>query len=59
MFGRKAHAAYIEFLRRQLATLDGALKPTARPDMNHEMTAACLAKTTSLKVSFTNEEPRP
>ncbi len=58
MFGRKQHAAHVAFLERIKAQLDEALAPRERPDMHHEMTAACLAKKTSLTVTFTNEEPR-
>lgn len=50
MFGRaKAEAAYIEFLRRQLATLDAALKPTAKPITPRDFQ---VTRATSLTVTF-------
>lgn len=56
MFNRE-HNRHVEFLERLKAQLDAALAPRELPSMHDEMTAACLAKTTSLTVTFTNEEP--
>lgn len=58
MFFIRQDRQHIEFLQRIAAKLDEALKPRVWPDMHEEMTAACLAKQTSLTVTFTNEEPR-
>lgn len=58
MFFIRQDRQHIEFLRRLAAQLDEALKPRVYPSMHDEMTAQCLAKKTSLTVSFTNEEPR-
>lgn len=48
---------HIEFLERMKAQLDAALAPRELPSMHAEMTAACIARRTSLAVTFTNEEP--
>ncbi len=57
MFFFREDRRHIEFLQRTAAQLDEALKPRVYPDMHAEMSAACLAKKTSLTVTFTNEEP--
>lgn len=50
MFFFREDRAHIEFLKRLAAQLDEALKPRPQPDMHAEMSAACLAKRTSLTV---------
>jgi hypothetical protein len=55
MFGRKAHAAHIEFLQRQLKVLDEALKPRHRPITPRDFQ---VTRSTGVTVTFTNEEPR-
>lgn len=58
MFFLREQKRQIEFLQRIARQLDEALKPRVYPSMHAEMTAQCLAKKTSLTVTFTNEEPR-